>query len=259
MTTRKTALNRRQESPDFPSAVIKAKKDLGKRNDDYFRVMKKLTETKDLHLSTALEKMWISLENAERKKYGKQHLKNSAWVHYFIMHVTCHSDLPDYFYQNKTQRKKLFENISTRSGHLKNILQRYRLDYRLAYSGRRKIFDFHKGFSPDNPRGVAENEIEAPKASELLDRLLQHIEDDLNKAPTAKIDKKEKARQFVYDMALYFKNTYDTPLNAVIATATHAIHNVNYTESQIRKILIRTDMGKDDDEFRPFAHPYTAV
>ncbi len=60
-------------------------------------------------------------------------------------------------------------------------------------------------------------------------------------------------------MALYFKNTYDTPLNAVIATATLAIHNVNYTESQIRKILIRTDMGKDGDEFRPFAHPYTAV
>jgi hypothetical protein len=233
----------------LPAHVLEAKEDLRKKNDEYINTIKKLTETYDLHLARALKKMWVSLEKAEKRKYRAQRLKDNAWVHYFVIYTNYYSNLPDYYCQNKAQRKKLFENISRRAKNLQSILQSYGFDHHLAYSHQREIFGFYKWPHPNKRLKVRENEVEAPKISELLDRLIHGIRRELDETPTQRDDDENKARLFVCGMGEYLINAYGTPLNAVIATATHAIHNVEYSESQIRKILAREGVGKGEYNF----------
>ena len=114
MQKKKIAAHHQEKALKLPPAVIDAREDLKKKNNKCFFTMKNLTESKDLHLSDALPKMWASLEDAEKKRHRIQHLKYNSWVQHFIIYTDYYSNIPSHYYQNKKQRKKLFENIDIR-------------------------------------------------------------------------------------------------------------------------------------------------
>ncbi len=81
--------------------------------------------------------------------------------------------------------------------------------------------------------------LEKPRISEVLKRLMQYIETEMKNPKNLRVDDYTEARQFVYHLARHLKRSYGTPMNAVLATATAAIYDVDYDENDIRKILKR--------------------
>ncbi len=246
----------------LPVHVAQVKKDLEHTDARQYSILTKLTETDDLHVATALEKMWALLEEAEIEKHGAAHFTDDYWVRSFINHIVSCTNLPDYCYQNQSQKDELLEDIEQLKSRFVKKLQAYDFDYRLSPTADRKRIVFYERQHYSDRLEIEKNGTEMPHISEMLDRVMKCIRNDVNSFKPCRDDAKKIARRFVCDIDEYLRNVYgdpvenkeNYPLMPVIAIVTMAIHGVEYTESQVRKILKREDTVKQREDNWLFAH-----
>lgn len=219
---------------EFPPSVLAVKELLRKKNSKYFSTMKKLTESEDLHREEALKRMWLSLEKANKEKSSDNYL-----IANFVGLASCYSESPPYFYQTISERKQLIKELKELTGQLIKKLQHNQFDHRLAYSDKRNGLYFYERLDFIENMHADQLQTEMPRVSEILTRLLQSAEKDINSAKNRRNDENKFARQFVRHMAAYLKDVYGTPMNSVLIAAAAAIFDIEYKKGDIRKILKR--------------------
>jgi hypothetical protein len=241
MTKKKTTPSSRAGKVlEFPPRVLEVKELLRKKKSKFFPTMKKLTESEDLHREESLKKMWISLEKANQKEQeASRESPNNIFIEYFVGLTSGYAKLPAYCYQTVSRRKQTIKEIKKLTGQLAKILQHNQLDHRLAYSDQRNGLYFYErlGFIENQKANLMKTEM--PRISEMLGRLAESVEKDLKSEKNRRSDKHTCARRFVRCMGAYLKSAYGTPMNSVLIAATAAMFDIEYDESDIRKILKR--------------------
>jgi len=235
---KKVAVLRNQKLLEFPLHVLEVKEIYQKQKHKHYPIIKMLTESEDLHVKATLGKMWRSLQAAENKKkeIPIKDYPGNAWVRFLVALVAEYSELPDYYYQTKSQRNKLLEEIKKHSRQLSQKLKKNGLDYRLSYS-RRKRLDILEGLNFADNHMAGQDGLEKPQISVILDRLIETVEQNVKASKNLRADSHTVARQFVRQLGRHFKHYYNTPMNAVLVTMAQVIHGIDYDESDIRKIL----------------------
>ena len=224
---------------DFPPHVLEVKEYLRKNDTECFSVMKKLTEAKDLEKLEDLKRMWRSLETAIKKQPPRLGSPKEQWVYFFVSYASGYSDMPRYYYQTKSQRKKLVEGLKKLTGQLARKLKDNKLDHHLAYSDSRNILYFYEKLDFLDFHRARKSPLEKPTITEMLTRLVEALEREVPSLRQSRTDSYEKARPFVYNMGKYLKSVHGSYLTTALATATNALFNRNYSAADIQHILKR--------------------
>ncbi len=230
---------RSKKSLELPKIVLEAKALLEQKKSKSLPIIKKLTESQDAELQEALIRMWISLENSIKKQPKEPGSPGDMWPYFFVEYVRSFSNFPPYFYQPKSERKKLVTDIKKQISGLTKALKTNGFDHHLGYAESKNSLDFieRMGFL-DNWKSE-QSRVEKPTVSEILDRLLVSIELEVSSIRQTRKDSFEEARLFVYKLAKYLEDGHGEASNAVLATATKAIMDRKYTEADILHILQR--------------------
>lgn len=192
--------NRPKKILEFPAAVIEAKEFFRKKDDKCFSVMKKLTEAKDPKKLEALKRMWRSLEAAIKKQPPRLGSPKEHWVHFFVSYASAYSDMPRYYYQTKSQRKKLVDDLKKLTGRLAKKLKGNKLDLRLAHSDSRNILYFYERLDFLDNHQAGKSALEKPTVTEMLNRLVQSLEREVASLRKSRTDSYEEVRPFVHSM-----------------------------------------------------------
>ncbi len=251
MAKTKALSSRGKKDLEIPPIVLKVKRDMKEKGDANFSTMKKLTESKDPALQNDLKKMWLSLQEAEEKKFGSAHAaSDESWVHYFILHAASYSDLPRYYYLKLAEREQLVKDIKKHSKELIRKLQYCDLDCQLAYSAERQRISFYNKLTFAERREADKEKTALARISDFLNVLVKRAERDIGGVKAGRADDHLRARLFVCDMAQYFEKTYKRPMRSVLLTAADALHDTKYDDDDgIRKILEREKPVKDAEDF----------
>jgi hypothetical protein len=235
---------RSQKLLELPSIVVAAKAFLEQKNSKSLSVMKKLTESRNAELQEALIRMWLSLENSIKKQPEEPGYPNDKWPHFFVGYVRMYSSLPPYYYQPKSERKKLVTDIKKHISGLDKLLKNNGFNHHLAYAESRNSLHFLERMGFIDNFKAEQSLLEKPAISEILNRLQNAIEAEISPLRQTKRDSFEKARLFVYKLAQYLQDVHGEASNVVLMTATKAIMDVEYTEVDIHHILERHGFGK---------------
>lgn len=239
MAQKRNSPNRAKKALEFPPAVIEAEKFFSKKDDECSSIMKKLTENKDPKKLESLKRMWWSLEAAIKKQPPRLGSPKEHWVHFFVSYASAYSNMPRYYYQTKSQRKKLVEDLKKLTGRLGKKLKDNKLDLRLAHSDSRDILYFYERLDFLDNHKAGKSPLEKPTVTEMLNRLVQSLEKEVASLRKSRTDSFEKIRPFVLGMGKYLKNVHGANLTTALATATNAVFSTNYTAADIHHILKR--------------------
>jgi len=230
---------RSKKSLKLPPIVLKAKAFFEEKSSKSLSVMKKLTESKDAEQQEALIRMWISLENSINKQPKKPGHPGDMWPHFFVGYVQMYSSFPSYFYQPKSERKKLVEDIKKHVDRLTRALKRNKFDHHLDYAESSNALYFVERMTFLDQSNSENSTAQKPTISEILYCLLKTIEVEVSHVRQTKRDSFEKARLFVYKLGEHLEQVHGEASNAVLVTVTKAIMNRDYTEADIHNIRKR--------------------
>ncbi len=221
----------------FPPNVLKFKEYLEHSGDPWAITMRKLTEQKKNLDISALQKMWRTLEEKEQKKYNTL---DDTWVRYFVMYASFYSHLPPYYFEPKSQRNLLTQDLRQLVKKLTRALQYNEFDYRISSLNKNENFLFYEELGYSDRREIDNSQAVIPKISDVLNKILNMAENEIKSTVTVRKDLHAQARMFVYYMANYLRNIYGSPLYSVLITTAIAIFGIQYDEREIRKIIETT-------------------
>lgn len=231
--------SRTRKAMEFPTAVIEAKEYFKKKDSKYSYILKKLTENKDPKKLEALKRMWFSLEAGIKKQPSRPGIPKEHWVHFFVGHAHAYSNMPKYYYQTKTQRKKLVDDLKKLTGRISKKLKDNKLDLHLAHSERQNILYFYERLDFLDNHQASKSLLERPTITEMLTRLVQSLENEVASLRKSRTDSYEAARLFVHGMGKYLKDVHGACPTTALATATNAIFRAEYIAADIHHILKR--------------------
>lgn len=180
--------------------------------------------------------MWKSLEKR------KPSLSNDdLWVYAFLEAAKNSHDIPSFCLLSKKDRDDLNESVKSLNSVARKLVSS-ELDMHLVHC-RGTLFNglyFFEDFGLKNQHQIDEAGDEKVLISRLLnalsDRLIKRLEEE---PQGGKVGRNAHAIRFARALAGRFQIYYGETLLAVIATATNAMFQMEYTESDIRKLLSR--------------------
>lgn len=236
-------MQRKQPATEFPEHVIELKSNLalfaqdGSKDDiQEFEIMRLLTEPKeDVYLSDYVN-MWKTFRRNMHDPC------DTMWASCFIEQVKNAYHLPPYYYLNNKERAALIDRINSLSNNLKNILKTNELETQLV-SIEGKIFNgmyIFEEFGEKNQALMTEDDCHKAYLSGIMDLMLGNACERISEANTSgKKAKNIEAIRFIRLMSEHNIKYYNNPLNSVIKTATFALYDIDYSDSDIHNIVNR--------------------
>lgn len=195
-----------------------------------------------------LEKMWKSIERAAQKT---QALDDNLWVICFIESVFNAATLPPFFYMSEAERKETILKIERLTKDLSATLQQNNLDFHLIHNDGKIFngFSFYEGYGHSNRARIDSKNVNKLKMSDLLSDLAAECTEEISYAHTSgKAGARVNETRFIRALGKANKESYRSPLNAVIAIAVLAIYGTIYSESDIANILNRNSKNEDPEQ-----------
>ncbi|HEY8095138.1 MAG TPA: hypothetical protein VIE65_03475 [Methylobacter sp.] len=217
----------------LPDGVIKARKAILRDTDNSLREIAKKLITDDIEIV----KMWEALQRRDTNPDQYWH-----WVNGFLSAVNDANTLPAYHYLNKQSRKDLITRINELAGEFARVLKVNELDGQLIFLDGKMFNGFHlfEDFGESNQAQINVAGVEKLAVSWIIEAIATRaIEKIQNEPQEGKKSKNVRAVRFVRALAKRNMLWFNEPLLAVLATAANALHDTEYTEADISKLLNR--------------------
>jgi len=190
-------------------------------------IAKKLTvDTPDL------VSMWKAIEK-------RSDIVDDFWVWRFLEDVENAARLPRYHYKSKAERVELVSDINKLSRKLLLKLESNDLDVHLLYNPGAMFegFYIYEDFDANHQAQINEIAINKIELTTLLNEINERSRRKVLEEPLAgKAGKNNRAIRFMRNMAIRNRKLYGQPLNKVIMSATNALFETNYFESDIAQL-----------------------
>jgi len=178
-----------------------------------------------------LVSMWKSVEKRSEPV-------DDLWVWGFLEGVEKAARLPRYHYKSKAERFDLVSDINKLTHKLSLKLQSNDLDGHLFYNSgcMSEGFYIYEDFEENHQAEINELAVMKIELTTLLNEINERSRRKVLEEPLAgKAGKNNRAIRFIRNMAIRNRKLYDQPLNKVIMSATNALFDTNYFESDIAK------------------------
>ena len=217
----------------IPSVVLDVKNKIEGVDSDYSEDLKKIA--KKLTIDTLdLVNMWKAIEK-------RSDTVDDLWVWGFLEAVEKAARLPRYHYKSKAERGELVSDINKLFRKLSLKLQSNDLDGHLFYNpeGINEGFYIYEDFEENHQAEINESAVKMIELTTLLNEINERSRRKVLEEPLAgKAGKNNRAIRFMRNMAIRNRKLYGQPLNKVIMSATNALFDTNYFESDIAKRCI---------------------
>ena len=163
---------------------------------------------------------------------------DDLWVWGFLEDVENAARLPRYHYKSKAERVELVSDINKLSRKFLLKLESNDLDVHLLYNPGTMFegFYIYEDFDANHQAEINESAVKMIELNTLLNEISERSRRKVLEEPLAgKAGKNNRAIRFIRNMAIRNRKLYGQPLNKVIMSATNALFDTNYFESDITK------------------------
>ena len=215
----------------IPSVVLDVKNKIEGVDSDYSEDLKEVAKKLIVDKTSDLVNMWKAIEK-------RSDTVDDLWVWRFLEDVENAVQLPRYHYKSKAERVELVSDINKLARKLLLKLESNDLDVHLLYNPGAMFegFYIYEDFDANHQAEINESAVKMIELTTLLNEISERSRRKVLEEPLAgKAGKNNRAIRFMRNMAIRNRKLYGQPLNKVIMSATNALFDTNYFESDITK------------------------